>query len=85
MPIAYADVGRLEGRRVVHAIAGHRDDMALAPKDLDETDLVLGRDSGDDPDVVDPAISFLVRECGELGAGDRLALDAELAGDRPEP
>ena len=57
-----ADVGRLEGRRVVHAVAGHRDDMALAPQDLDEADLVLGRDPGDDPDVVDLAIGLLVGE-----------------------
>ena len=29
--------------------------MALATEDLDETDLVLGRDAGDDADVVDAA------------------------------
>ena len=55
--------------------------MALAAEDVDEVDLVLGGDAGDDADVVDPAIGFLVGHRAELGAGDGLALDAELARD----
>ena len=49
----HADVGHLERRRVVHAVAGHGHDVALAAEDLHQADLVLGRDPGDDADVVD--------------------------------
>ena len=68
-----ADVGLLQGRRVVHAVAGHRDDVALALEDVDEVDLVLRRDAGDDADVVDLASDRRVVHRGELGAGDRPA------------
>ena len=47
------DVGPLQRRRVVHAVAGHRDDVALALERVDEPDLVLGRDARDDADAVD--------------------------------
>ena len=63
-----ADVGLLERRRVVHAVAGHGHDVALALQDVDEADLVLGRDAGDDADVVDLAIDLVVGHRGELGA-----------------
>ena len=42
------DVGALQCGRVVHAVAGHRDDPALPLEQLDQTDLVLRRDAGDD-------------------------------------
>ena len=50
--------------------------------DLDEADLVLGRDAGDDADAVDLLDSLVVRHRAELRAGDRAALDAELLRDR---
>ena len=77
-----ADVGLLERRRVVHAVAGHPDDMALLAQDVHEVDLVLGGDAGDDADPVDLAHRLVVAHRAELGAGDRAALDAELVGDR---
>ena len=42
----------------------------LRAQDVDEVDLVLGRDAGDDADVVDLAIGLVVGHRGELGAGD---------------
>ena len=77
-----ADVGLLERRRVVDAVAGHPDDVALLAQDVDEVDLVLGRDTGDDADAVDLAHGFVVAQRAELGAGDRPAFDAQLVGDR---
>ena len=77
----HADVRTRERRRVVHAVAGHRDDVALLLEDADQPHLVLGRDAGDDADVVDLRVELVVRERGELGAGERTTVDAELAGD----
>ena len=45
-----ADVRRLDRRRVVDAVAGHRDDVALLLQRLGEQDLVLRRDPADDAD-----------------------------------
>ena len=77
-----ADVGLLEGRRVVHAVAGHGDDMALLAQDVHEVDLVLGGDAGEDADAVDLAHGLVVAQGAEVGAGHGAALDAQLAGDR---
>ena len=41
-----ADVGRGERRRVVDAVAGHRDDAALAPVALDDRALLVGQHLG---------------------------------------
>ena len=49
----HADVGLLERRRVVHAVTGHGHDVALRLEHVHQVDLVLGRDAGDDADVVD--------------------------------
>ena len=77
-----ADVGALQSRSVVHAVAGHRDDVALSLQRLDEAHLVLGRDARDHADLVDGGVELVVGHRLELRAGDRLAGDAELAGDR---
>ena len=77
-----ADVGGLDRRSVVDAVAGHRDDVALLLQRLGEEHLVLGSDAADDADRVDPVESLLLGESGEVGAEDRLAGDAELLGDR---
>ena len=45
-------------------------------------DLVLRGDARDDADVVDPLVGLVVAPRRELGAGDRAALEPELAGDR---
>ena len=82
-PHRHADVGALQRRRVVHAVARHRDDVALAAEDVDEVDLVLGRDPRDDADLVDPRVGLIVAPRRELRAGDRAALEPELARRSP--
>ena len=77
-----ADVGGLDRRRVVDAVAGHGDDVALLLERVDEQHLVLGRHAADDPDVVDAGQSVRVGQGGELGTEDGLAGDAQLLGDR---
>ena len=47
----HADVGGLQRRRVVHAVAGHRDHVALLLEQPDEANLVLGRHPGNDADA----------------------------------
>ena len=77
-----ADIGGLDRRRVVHAVAGHRDDLALLLQRLHEQHLVLGRDPADHPDVVDAGQPLFLAECGEFGAEHGGSGDAELPGDR---
>ena len=43
-----ADVGRLQRRRVVDAVAGHRDDVAVGLQRVDDAQLVRRRDAGVD-------------------------------------
>ena len=45
-----ADVGALQRRRVVHPVAGDRDDLAQVLQRLDQAQLVLGRYAGEDID-----------------------------------
>ena len=80
-PHGDADVGGLDRGGVVHAVAGHGDDVTLLPEGLDEQHLVLGRDASDHADVVDAGEPLLVAERGELRPEHRLARDAELLGD----
>ena len=47
-----ADVGRLERGAVVHAVAGHGDDVAPGLQGAGDAQLVLGRDAGHDHAVV---------------------------------
>ena len=42
-----ADVGLLQGRRVVDAVAGHADDAAGPLQRLDDLELMLGKDAGE--------------------------------------
>ena len=68
--------------RIVHAVAGHRDDVALALQHLDQPDLVLRSHPRDHADPVDGGVRFRVAHRRELGARHRAALDAEFSGDR---
>ena len=79
------DVGTLQGRRVVHAVPGHRHDLALRLQRPDDPQLVLGRHPGEHVLVQDERVQRLVGEAIELGAAHRrLAVaDTELASDRP--
>ena len=76
-----ADVGLLEGGCIVHAVARHGDDVALALENVDQVHLVLGRHARDDADVIDLASDILWTKRREVCPGDRSALDPELARD----
>ena len=69
---ANADVGALDGRGVVHAVAGHGDDVAQALPSVDDASLVLGLDAGVDGNLGDAGLEVLIGDLVELGAGDGL-------------
>ena len=81
-PHRNADVGAFERRCVIHAVARHRNDVALALQRVDEAHLVLGRDARDDPDAVDLLRELCVVQRRELCAGNRTSLDSEVVADR---
>ena len=43
-----ADIGAAQGRSVVHAVPGHRDNVAARPASFDDVELLLGRGAGED-------------------------------------
>ena len=49
-----ADVGGFERRRVVDAVPGHGDDLAVGLQRLDQRKLLLRHDAGEDPDPPHP-------------------------------
>jgi hypothetical protein len=75
------DVCPLQRRGVVHAVTGHRHDVPLPLEHVHQPDLVLGRHPGDHPDIANLVQGLVVAHGAELGPGDGLAVDAELAGD----
>jgi len=76
-PIAIADIGLLERRRVVDAIAGHRDHRPCLPKRFDDAQLVLGIDACVDRHAGDRLQAVLGSQLVELGAGDGAAVGAD--------
>ncbi len=62
----HADVGALEGGRVVHAVAGHRDDLAVGLECRDDSDLVLGVHARVHANVLGAGAQLLVGHLGEL-------------------
>ena len=50
----HADVGGLQRRRVVDAVAGHRHDLAAGPERLHQAQLLLGLDAAEDMRVGEP-------------------------------
>ena len=56
----HADRRLLEGRGVVHSVAGHRDDLAPRLERPDDPQLVLGRDPGEDRDRADRRLQLRV-------------------------
>ena len=79
-----ADVGALDGRGVVDAVAGHGDDLVARLPGLDDAGLVLGLDAGVHAVVLDVRVELLVAHAVEVGTGNGLAAvgdDAQLLGD----
>ena len=63
-----ADVGAPQGRGVVDAVAGHRDDLGLVAKRVGDAQLGLGRAAGEDELALAP------QESVELGLGHPVEL-----------
>ena len=87
----HADVGLAQGRRVVHAVAGHRDDLALIPQGAHDAELVFGADPGEhgggphdlgERGVVE-VVEFPTRH-GRRAVGDIDDDEAEAAGVDPD-
>ena len=68
-----ADVGRLERRGIVDAVASHGRDVAVGFDGLDDLDFVLRRDPGEDPDLLGALLEFFRRAGIDLVAGHALA------------
>ena len=66
----HADVGVLERRRVVDAVAGHGDHLATLAQHPHEQHLVLGGDPGEHTDVVDAGRELLLGHPIEVGTCD---------------
>ena len=83
----HADVGALQRRRVVHAVARHRDELALRLKRLDDADLLLGIDARVHAQMPHAVRQLRVAQAGELASGDEAIVcvvgDSEPHGDRP--
>ena len=87
LPHGDADIGSPEGRGVVHAVARHRNHIALAAKRLRDAKLRVGRAAGEHQvgGVAQERLEVGVRHLLELLAGHDprpVADDADLAGDR---
>ena len=81
----HADVGLLERRRVVDAVAGHRHDVAVALQRVDDPQLVLRRHARVDRRPPRRLGHAVIVERRQLGAGHgarRPSAEAEVAGDR---
>ena len=61
------DIGGLERRRIVDAVAGHRHDLAAALEALDDPQLVFGIDPRIHLNLVDNAIELGVADCRQIG------------------
>ena len=83
LPHGDADVGGFERRRVVDAVPGHGDDLAVGLQRLDQGKLLLRHDAGEDPDPPYPLAQGFRIELGHLLAGEHAGahVDPGLAGD----
>ena len=66
LPHGDADIRGLQGRRVVHPVAGHRHNPSLFLKALHDPYLGLGRDAGKYPHIVQRPQKFPVGEPPQL-------------------
>ena len=81
---AHADVGTLDGRGVVDAVARHGHDLVARLPSLDDAGLMLGLNAGVHAVVLDVRVELLVAHAIEVGTGDGMAAigdDAQLFGD----
>lgn len=76
MPHGNADVGLLERRCVVHAAAGHRDDVPARLERLHEPELLLRRNAGEDDGAFGHGGKLRVGNCLQFTAGQ----DREVSG-----
>jgi hypothetical protein len=71
VPHGDADIGTLQGRRVVHPVAGHRRHLAVGLHRLDQAQLVLGAGAGEDVDLAHRLAERRFVHGFDLGAGQR--------------
>ena len=72
-----ADVGRLECRGIVDAVAGHGDDFAIGLEGVHQPQLLFGHDAGKQADVLNAPRQLFVRPLVQLGSADGLIGMAE--------
>ncbi len=77
-----ADVRGFQGRRIIHAVAGHRDHLAVLLERIHQSQFLRRHDPGKDADRLNPVrergvVQFRQRFAGQNGLG----LDAGLGGD----
>ncbi len=77
-----ADVRLSKGRCVVHPVAGDGDDVLSGLQCRHDAQLVLGGDAREDGDARKDGGEHRVVHAVELGAGDRIAHEAERTRDR---
>ncbi len=72
LPHRHADVRAFEGRRIVDAVSGHGDDVSLCLEEVDELQLLLRRDAGEDGrgDLATSLVEFVLKvpavDCGRV-------------------
>ena len=71
MPHGDADIGTLQGGRVVHPVAGHRRHLPVGLHRLDQAQLVLGAGAGEDVDLAHSLAECRFIQGFDLGAGQR--------------
>src|SRR3546814_11565909 len=79
----YADIGLLERRRIVDAVAGHGDNLALRLQSANDAQLVLWAGPGEDRDAVAEPFAVHIRKPPDIQAGPHLPLVCAIAPARP--
>ena len=69
-----ADIGALESRSVIDAVAGHGDDVALLLQSLDDLELMLRRDACIDRQVFDDCLQLSDGHFCQFNAGEHLVV-----------
>ena len=78
----YTDIGALQGRRVIDAVARHGDHVPLGLQRPDDFHLMRGGDAGEDPDIVDNRGELSSIHTVELSAADGMAREPQCPGNR---